>query len=76
MTTYLPPPDAPLTDPAPTDPYPNKAIAAAVTTLVTAAVQWIVSGSLQLDQEGITVIGGAVATVLVYVISNWKRRGA
>ena len=74
MTTYEPEPVTPPEDVA--DPYPNKAIAAAVTALVTVAVQWAATGSLQLDQEGITALGGAAATVLVYVISNWKKRGA
>ena len=76
MTTYVPPPEVP--PPAVTevqDPYPNKAIAAALTTIVTVAVQWVASGELGLQQEGITAIGGAFATLLVYAVSNWKRRG-
>ena len=72
MTT-LHPPGEPIVPPE--DPYPNKAIAVSVTTLVTAGLQWVVSGDVQLDQEGITVVGGAAASVLVYAVSNWKKRG-
>jgi hypothetical protein len=67
-TTYQKPESATAT----ADPYPNKAIAAALTTLVTIGSQWVATGSLQFDQEGITALGGAVATVLVWFISNWK----
>ncbi len=73
MTTYDPPP---VTEIVVADQYPNKAIAAAVTTIGTVLVQLATSGwNLSLNQEGITAIGGAVATVLVYAVSNWKRRG-
>lgn len=73
MTTLDPNPPA---EPAPVvDPHPNKAVATAVTTLITVGIQWLATGGLQLDQEGITALGGAVATVLVYAISNWKPRG-
>ena len=62
--------------PATTDPYPNKAVAAAIITIVTVVVQMAMSDwKLSLEQEGITAIGGAVATLFVYIISNWKRRG-
>jgi hypothetical protein len=75
MTTYVPPSEV-LSPPVEVkDPYPNKAIAAAVTTLATVGAQWIATGAIQLDQEGITLIGGAVATILVYAVSNWKRKG-
>jgi len=78
MTTLQPPDPAPPIKPlieTPEDPYPNKAVATALTTLVTAGIQWAASGSLQLDQEGLTVLGGAAATLLVYFVSNWKKRG-
>jgi hypothetical protein len=72
--THINPNDLPAA-PA-VDPYPNKAIAAAVTTLATVIVQLATSDwKLSLDQEGITAIGGAIATILVYAISNWRRRG-
>ena len=57
------------------DPYPNKAIATAATALATFGLQWAVSGEFSLDQEGITVVGGAAATVLVWFVSNWKKLG-
>jgi hypothetical protein len=75
MTTHSPlPPEVP----PPTkveDPYPNKAIAAALTTLATVGIQWATSEGFSLEQEGITAIGGAAATLLVWFVSNWKKRG-
>jgi hypothetical protein len=58
---------------APTDPKPNKALAAALTTVAGVAVQWATTGHLSLDQEGVTAITGAVATLLVYAVSNYRR---
>ena len=79
MTTLHPPPGGdpipPVAATPPVDPRPNKAVATAVTTLVTVGVQWAVSGDFTLDDEGITALGGALATVLVYAVSNWKPRG-
>jgi hypothetical protein len=79
MTRYQPGPhDPPVPQqgqPIPEDPYPNKAIAAAVTTLLAVAIQWLTSETFTFEQEGVTAIAGAVTTVLVYVLSNWKRRG-
>lgn len=70
------PPPAPPQPPGTTDPYPNKAIVAAIITLVTVFVQLAASDwDLSLEQEGITAIGGAVATLLVYAVSNWRRLG-
>lgn len=60
----------------PEDPYANKAVAAALVTIVTLLVQMASSDwKLSLDQEGITAIGGAITTLLVWAVSNWKRRG-
>lgn len=65
----------PPTNP-PEDPYANKAVAAALTTIATVLVQLALSDwELSLEQEGITALGGAIATLLVYVVSNWKRIG-
>lgn len=76
MTTYKPPDTYQGLPPDKVaDPYPNKAIAAAVTVLMTALTQWIATGDLEIDQEGITIIGGGFATALVWYISNWKRKG-
>jgi hypothetical protein len=50
---------------------------AAVVTIVTLIVQLATSDwKLTLDQEGITAIGGAVSTLLVWAVSNWRRYGA
>lgn len=55
------------------DPYINKSLAAALTWLVTVAAQWVATENFNLSGEGVTAIGGAVATFLVYVISNHKK---
>lgn len=52
---------------------PNKAIMSAVGTLVTTGVLWASTGHLNLDQEGVTLIGGALTTLLVWAISNRKK---
>jgi len=57
------------------EPYANKAIAAAGTAIAGFVTQWLSTGSIEFDQEGITAIIGGVATVLVYFISNRKRKG-
>ena len=57
----------------PVDPQPNKAIVAAVTTLVGVIVQWLATGHFSLTQEGTTAITGAVVTILVYLVSNYRR---
>jgi hypothetical protein len=74
MTTYR---TADPNAPVPVDPYANKAVAAALVTLITVIVQMATSNwKLSLDQEGITAIGGAITTLVVYVVSNYKRVGA
>lgn len=77
MTTLEPAnPNTPpgVTTPQP-DLYPNKALAAAITTVAGVLVQWLTTGGFTLDEEGITAIVGGVASLLVYAVSNWKRRG-
>jgi len=64
---------APQPVPVPADPQPNKALVAAVGTLVTVGLRWAVSGDLSLDDEGVVGLAGAVTTLLVYAVSNWKR---
>lgn len=59
----------------PRDPYPNKALAALVTALLTVALQWASTGNFNLGGEGATAIGGALATLLVYWVSNHRRLG-
>lgn len=68
----------PLNPPAPTqpDPYANKAIASALATVGGVLTQFLATGGhVSLGQEGATAIVGAVATLLVFVVSNWKRSG-
>ena len=57
----------------PADPYANKAVTAALTTLVGVGVQWAATGHFTLEQEGTTAIVGAVVTLLVYAVSNGRR---
>jgi hypothetical protein len=64
-------PAAPVATPE--DPQPNKAIVAAVGTLVTTGLRWVISGELELDDEGVVALAGALTTALVYAVSNWKR---
>lgn len=73
MTTIEPAAPQPIAPDA--DLYPNKALAAAITTLAGVVVQWLTTGDFTLDQEGVTAIVGGVAAILVYVVNNWKRRG-
>jgi hypothetical protein len=60
-------PDRPL------DPQPNKALVAAVGTLVTTGLRWVISGEFQASDEGVVALAGAVTTVLVYAVSNYRR---
>jgi hypothetical protein len=55
------------------DPHPNKALVAAVGTLVTTGLRWALSGELQLEDVGVVALAGAITTALVYAVSNWKR---
>jgi hypothetical protein len=60
-------PDRPL------DPQPNKALVAAVGTLVTTGLRWVISGEFQASDEGVVALAGAMTTVLVYAVSNYRR---
>ena len=71
MTTHVASPPGET----PRDPYPNKAIAAGVTAAVTVLAQYLESGEVNFGQEGITAIGGALATGLVWYVNNWRRKG-
>lgn len=55
------------------DPYPNKAIVSAVGTIVLVVARYLVSGELQVEDEGLVALAGAVTTVLVYAVSNFRR---
>lgn len=73
MTTYR---TADPTTPVPVDPYANKAVAAAIVTILTVLAQLAASDwNISFEQEGITALGGAIATLAVFIVSNYKRRG-
>jgi hypothetical protein len=57
----------------PADPYANKSIVAALTTIVGVAIQWLSTGAFTLAAEGTTALTGAVVTVLVYVVTNRRK---
>jgi hypothetical protein len=57
----------------PDDPYANKAVVAAIGTLITVGLRWAVSDDFTLNDEGIIAIAGAITTVAVYAVSNYRR---
>ena len=57
----------------PADPSANKAVVAALATVIGVVVQWLSTGHFTLGQEGATAITGAVTTLLVYAVSNYRR---
>lgn len=56
-----------------TDPYANKALVSAVGTLALVGVRWAISGHLNLDDEGVVGLAGALTTAGVYAVSNFTR---
>ena len=66
-------PDTTYQPPAPVEPLPNKALVSALGTVVLVVLRWVVSGDLQLDDEGLIALAGAVTSLLVYAVSNFKR---
>lgn len=52
---------------------PNKAVVAAVGTITTTGLRWLVSGEFQASDEGLVALAGAVTTVLVWAVSNYRR---
>lgn len=61
------------TPPVPDDPYANKAIVAALGTIVTVALRYLVSHDFTLGDEGLVALAGAITTVAVYAVSNFRR---
>jgi hypothetical protein len=59
--------------PVPEAPYANKAVVAAVGTIVTVGLRWAVSHRFNLDDEGVITLAGAITTLAVYSISNYRR---
>ena len=56
-----------------TDPYANKALVSATGTVVLVGVRWAVSGDLNLTDEGVVALAGALTSLGVYAVSNFKR---
>jgi hypothetical protein len=61
-----------VSTPVTVDRYANKAVVAAVGTIVTVLLRWLVSHDLQLDDEGLIALAGAITTLLVWAVSNWR----
>lgn len=59
--------------PVPTEPLANKAVVAAAGTIVTVLLRWAVSGHFSLSDEGLVALAGAITTVAVYAVSNFRR---
>ena len=74
MATAPPPaaPEAPVAV-TPVDPLPNKAVVAAIGTIVTVGLRWLISEDFGLGDEGVVALAGALTTVLVYLVSNYRR---
>lgn len=60
-------------EPVPSEPYANKAVISAVGTLVTVGLRWAVSDDFTLNDEGMIALAGAITTVAVYAVSNYRR---
>lgn len=52
---------------------PNKAVTAALGTVVLVGVRWAISGHLNVDDEGVVGLAGALTSLAVYAVSNRKR---
>jgi hypothetical protein len=59
--------------PAPDEPFANKAVVAAIGTIVTVGLRWAVSGHFTLSDEGLVALAGSITTVAVYSVSNFRR---
>ena len=59
--------------PVPTEPLANKAVVAAIGTIVTVLLRWAVSGEFTLSDEGLISLAGAITTTAVYAVSNYRR---
>lgn len=54
------------------DPKPNKAAVSALGTCVVVGLRWAVSGHLNLSDEGLVGLAGALTTIAVYAVSNYR----
>jgi hypothetical protein len=55
--------------PTPTPPYANKPVVAALGVLVIFLLQVLTN----LDPATVTLVGGAITTLLVFLVSNFKK---
>ena len=60
-------------EPTPAEPYANKAVVAAIGSIVTVLLRWAVSDEFTLSDEGLVALAGAITTVAVYAVSNFRR---
>jgi hypothetical protein len=63
----------PVPAPAPSEPLANKAVVAAFGAIVTVLLRWAVSGEFSLSDEGLVALAGAITTVGVYAVSNFRQ---
>jgi hypothetical protein len=63
----------PVPAPAPSEPLANKAVVAAFGSIVTVLLRWAVSGEFSLSDEGLVALAGAITTVGVYAVSNFRQ---
>ena len=60
--------------PVPAEPFANKAIVSALGTVVLVALRYFVSNEeFQLGDEGLITLAGAITTLAVYAVSNFRR---
>jgi hypothetical protein len=59
--------------PEPDPNYANKALVSAVGTVVLVLLRWAVSGEFQYTDEGLITLAGAITTLAVYAVSNFRR---
>jgi hypothetical protein len=72
--TVVDPTPTPDPTPDPTDPtYINKAIVSLAGWLAAVVVQWLASKHFNLGQEGVTLIAGAITTIGVWLVTNFRK---
>jgi hypothetical protein len=59
--------------PAASSPPTRTSVVAAVGTVVTVGLRWAVSHRFNLDDEGVITLAGAITTLAVYAVSNYRR---
>lgn len=62
----------PAPAPVPSEPLANKAAASALGTVILVLLRWAVSGEFQLSDEGLITLAGAITSLAVYSVSNFR----